>query len=151
MNTIRTFRNELDSFGYELPSPFTVAFDRTFERLWEDATRSNSDSNYPAFNVKKQDQDKFVIEMALAGFSRADLDIEISDGTLSVNSTNKPSENEQESTVLYKGIAKREFTRRFNLADDIVVKDASIKDGMLSINLEKVIPEGRRPRKISIN
>ena len=151
MNTIRTFRNALESFDSELLSPFTVGFDRTFDRLWDYANNSNSITNYPPYNVKKHENNKFVIEIALAGFSRSDLDIEVSDGILSISSVNKSAENEQDVSSLYQGIAKRQFTKRFSLADDIVVKEASIKDGMLFINLERVIPDERKPRKISIN
>ena len=151
MNTIRTFRNALESFDSELLSPFTVGFDRTFDRLWDYANNSNSITNYPPYNVKKHENNKFVIEIALAGFSRSDLDVEVSDGILSISSVNKSAENEQDVSSLYQGIAKRQFTKRFSLADDIVVKEASIKDGMLFINLERVIPDERKPRKISIN
>ena len=151
MNTIRTFRNALESFDSELLSPFTVGFDRTFDRLWDYANNSNSITNYPPYNVNKHENNKFVIEIALAGFSRSDLDVEVSDGILSISSVNKSAENEQDVSSLYQGIAKRQFTKRFSLADDIVVKEASIKDGMLFINLERVIPDERKPRKISIN
>ena len=151
MHTIRTFRNALESFDSELLSPFTVGFDRTFDRLWDYANHNNATTNYPPYNVKKHENNKFVIEIALAGFSRSDLDIEVSDGILSISSVNKSAENEQDVSSLYQGIAKRQFTKRFSLADDIVVKEASIKDGMLFINLERVIPDERKPRKISIN
>ena len=151
MNTIRTFRNALESFDSELLSPFTVGFDRTFDRLWDYANNSNSITNYPPYNVKKHENNKFVIEIALAGFSRSDLDIEVSDGILSISSVNKSAKNEPDVSALYQGIAKRQFTKCFSLADDIVVKEASIKDGMLCINLERIIPDERKPRKISIN
>ena len=151
MNTIRTFRNALESFDSELLSPFTVGFDRTFDRLWDYANHNNATTNYPPYNVKKHENNKFVIEIALAGFSRSDLDVEVSDGILSISSVNKSAESEQDVSSLYQGIAKRQFTKRFSLADDIVVKEASIKDGMLFINLERVIPDERKPRKISIN
>ena len=151
MHTIRTFRNALESFDSELLSPFTVGFDRTFDRLWDYANHNNATTNYPPYNVKKHENNKFVIEIALAGFSRSDLDVEVSDGILSISSVNKSAENEQDVSSLYQGIAKRQFTKRFSLADDIVVKEASIKDGMLFINLERVIPDERKPRKISIN
>ena len=151
MHTIRTFRNALESFDSELLSPFTVGFDRTFDRLWDYANHNNATTNYPPYNVKKHENNKFVIEIALAGFSRSDLDVEVSDGILSISSVNKSAENEQDVSSLYQGIAKRQFTKRFSLADDIVVKEASIKDGMLCINLERVIPDERKPRKISIN
>ena len=151
MNTIRTFRNALESFDSELLSPFTVGFDRTFDRLWEHANHCNSNTNYPPYNVKKHEQNKFVIEMALAGFNEADLDIEVSDGILSVSSVNKTNENDRGDETLYRGIAKRQFTKRFSLADDIKVNKASISDGMLLIDLERVIPDERKPRKIAIN
>lgn len=89
--------------------------------------------------------------MALAGFNEADLDIEVSDGILSVSSVNKKNENDQGNETLYRGIAKRQFTKRFSLADDIKVNKASISDGMLLIDLERVIPDERKPRKIAIN
>ena len=151
MNTIRTFRNALESFDSELLSPFTVGFDRTFDRLWDYANHNNSTTNYPPYNVKKNENNKFVIEMALAGFNRSDLDIEVSDGILTISSIDNSTGDEADSNTLYHGIAKRQFTKRFSLADDIIVKEASIKDGMLSIDLERVIPDERKPRKISIN
>ena len=89
--------------------------------------------------------------MALAGFSSSDLDIEVSDGILTVSSIDNSTGDDADGNTLYHGIAKRQFTKRFSLADDIIVKEASIKDGMLSINLERVIPDERKPRKISIN
>ena len=97
MNTIRTFRNALESFDSELLSPFTVGFDRTFDRLWDYANHSNSTTNYPPYNVKKHENNKFVIEIALAGFSSSDLDIEVSDGILSISSINKSAENESKT------------------------------------------------------
>ena len=112
MNTIRTFRNALESFDSELLSPFTVGFDRTFDRLWDYANHNNPTTNYPPYNVKKHENNKFVIEIALAGFSRSDLDVEVSDGILSISSVNKSAENEQDVSSLYQGIAKRQFTKR---------------------------------------
>ena len=126
----------------------SVGFDSFFNRLFDDAFNSGgSGTAYPPYNIRKVREYNYVIELALAGFTKDDLDVELTEGTLTVKSV--PKENEGDD-YLHHGIAKRVFTRRFNIADDVIVKGADLFNGLLKIELERVIPEEKRPRKIDI-
>ena len=111
-----------------------------------DTTR---DSGYPPYNIRKINEAQYVIEIALAGFSKEDIEVEVTEGNLTIRSKEEKETDEDESFV-HKGIAKRSFLRSFTLSDDIIVKGADLKDGMLIINLEKVIPDEKKPRLIQI-
>ena len=126
---------------------FSVGFDSVFDRFFDmDTTR---DSGYPPYNIRKINEAQYVIEIALAGFSKDDIEIELTEGNLAVRSKKEEETNGDDSFV-HKGIAKRSFLRSFTLSDDIIVKGADLKDGMLIINLEKVIPDEKKPRLIQI-
>ena len=126
---------------------FSVGFDSVFDRFFDmDTTR---DSGYPPYNIRKINEAQYVIEIALAGFSKDDIEIELTEGNLAVRSKKEEETNGDESFV-HKGIAKRSFLRSWTLSDDIIVKGADLKDGMLIINLEKVIPDEKKPRLIQI-
>ena len=126
---------------------FSVGFDSIFDRFFDmDLTR---DSGYPPYNIRKINEAQYVIEIALAGFSKDDIEVEVTEGTLTVRSKKEEETNGDESFV-HKGIAKRSFLRSWTLSDDIIVKGADLKDGMLIINLEKVIPDEKKPRLIQI-
>ena len=126
---------------------FSVGFDSIFDRFFDmDTTR---DSGYPPYNIRKINEAQYVIEIALAGFSKDDIEIEVTEGNLAVRSKKEEETNGDESFV-HKGIAKRSFLRSWTLSDDIIVKGADLKDGMLIINLEKVIPDEKKPRLIQI-
>ena len=127
----------------------SVGFDSFFNRLFDDAFPANGSGGYPPYNIRKMDDYSYVIELALAGFTKDDLDIELADGTLTVKSV--PKKDDESEKYLHHGIAKRVFTRRFNLADDVIVKGADLFNGLLKIELERVIPEEKRPRKIDID
>ena len=88
-----------------------------------------------------------MIELALAGFSKKDIEVEVADGLLTIRSV---KENDENDSNIYRGISYRKFNRKFTLADDIVVNDASLENGMLVISLERIIPEEKKPRKIEI-
>jgi molecular chaperone IbpA len=107
-------------------------------------------TGYPPYNIVRNDN-QFQIEMALAGVQEKDLDIEVAEGVLTV--AHEPAELDDESIgeFVHRGIAQRKFKRNFTLSDDIVVKGAKFENGMLYINLERVIPEEKKPRKIAIN
>ena len=107
------------------------------------------DTGYPPYNIRKIDETQYVIEIALAGFSKKDIEVEVTEGNLAIRSKEEKETNGDDSFV-HKGIAKRSFLRSFKLSDDIIVKGADLKDGMLIINLEKVIPEEKKPRLIQI-
>lgn len=127
----------------------SVGFDSFFNRLFDDAFLANSSQGYPPYNIRKVTDTEYAIEIALAGFTKDDLDIELADGTLTIKTV--PNENKNDESYLHHGIAKRVFTRRFNLADDVIVKGADLFNGLLKIELERVIPEEKRPRKIDID
>ena len=126
----------------------TVGFDTFFDRLFDmDSTR---DSGYPPYNIRKLNEVQYVIEVALAGFSKDDIEVEVTDGKLVIRSTEDKEGESKNDSFVHKGIAKRAFSRSFTLSDDIIVKGADLKDGMLNIELEKVIPEEKKPRLIPI-
>ena len=129
---------------------FSVGFDSIFDRFFDmDLTR---DTGYPPYNIRKIDETQYVIEIALAGFSKEDIEVEVTEGNLTVRSKKLEEKTEltSEDSYVHKGIAKRSFLRSWTLSDDIVVRGADLKDGMLIINLEKVIPDEKRPRLITI-
>tara|TARA_B110001454_G_scaffold200996_1_gene207056 strand:- start:187 stop:660 length:474 start_codon:yes stop_codon:yes gene_type:complete len=129
---------------------FSVGFDSIFDRFFDmDTTR---DSGYPPYNIRKINEAQYVIEIALAGFSKDDIEVEVTEGTLTIRSKKLEDQVElnSEDSYVHKGIAKRSFLRCWTLSDDMVVGGADLKDGMLVINLEKVIPDEKKPRLINI-
>ena len=138
-----------DPFSFStFPKQFntTVGFEPILKRLAEMAETMPKMQTYPPYNIKKVDENKYVIELAVAGFGRQDLELELQDGTLTV----KGSVNSEDGDYLYKGIAERAFTRQFTLADTVEVKNADLINGMLKIWLERFIPEEKKPKKINI-
>ena len=128
-------------------TPYAVGFDRVFDNLARYMDNTVSSTGFPPYNIRKDGDYGYVIEMALAGFSKKDIEVEVADGTLSVRSV---KENVDDDADLYRGIAYRKFNRKFTLADDVVVNDVSLQNGMLNINLERVIPEEKKPRLITV-
>ena len=127
----------------------SVGFDSFFSRLFDVDSGATASTGYPPYNIKKTGEYAYQIEMALAGFSKDELQVEVVDGSLSIKTV--PSEKEEEDDFLHRGIAKRQFSRRFTLSDDVVVKGADLYNGLLTIDLERVIPEEKKPRNIPIN
>lgn len=126
--------------------PFTVGYDRMFETLDKFTEHASRGTKYPPYNIVKHNDDLLEIEMAVAGFEREEIEIELADGTLTVKGA--PATEDKE--YVYKGIAARQFLHKFALADTIKVQGAELVNGMLRIRLENVIPEHRKPRKIEI-
>lgn len=135
------------SFG-NLPKQFntTVGFESIFKRLAEMSETMPKIPTYPPYNIKKIDENKYVIEMAVAGFGRQDIELELEDGKLTV----KGNVTADDGEYLFKGIAERAFTRQFTLADTVEVKNADLINGMLKIWLERFIPEEKKPKKIPV-
>ena len=127
----------------------TVGFDRLFDML-ENSSLGQSGENYPPFDLIKLGDNDFRIELAVAGFKPDELDITAQENVLIVSGRKKDESDEQASNYIYRGIATRSFERRFALADHIRVRGADMKDGLLSIELVREIPEAMKPRKISI-
>ena len=136
---------------FDIPSfdKFFVGYEPMLKRFEEaQTTLSKVIPNYPPYNIVKVDDNKYVIEMAVAGFGKHNLDLEFQDGSLVVSgSTTIGDENNQ---YLYKGIADRSFSRKFSLADTVEIKNAELVNGMLKIWLENIIPDSKKPKKIDI-
>ena len=130
-------------------TPYAVGFERQFNRLNDYARHQQQSTGFPPYNIRKTDEFIHVIEMALAGFSKEDIEVEVADGVLTVRSV-KESDNEADEWTLHRGISYRKFNRKFTLADDIVVNDAKLENGLLSIELEQIVPEEKKPRLIKI-
>ena len=129
-------------------SRFAVGFDNLFREMDKLQLNSTANSSYPPYNIVNVNDEQFFIEVAVAGFEEKDLDITLENGVLTV-AGNKTEEDEDRQYV-YKGIAMRNFTRTFRLADHIEVEGAELKNGLLVVNLKKLIPEELKPRKIEI-
>ena len=150
MTNLSTLRNALQAFDFNTVTPYAVGFDRQFDRLWDYATHQAESSGFPPYNIQKTEDYKFVIEMALAGFDKKDISVEVADGVLTIKSIKDKDTGATDEYTLYKGISKRNFTRKFTLADDIVVKGAKLENGMLTISLERIVPEEKKPRQITV-
>ena len=150
MTNLSTLRNALQAFDFNTVTPYAVGFDRTFDRLWDYATHQAESSGFPPYNIQKTEDFKFEIEMALAGFDKKDISVEVAEGVLTIKSIKDKDTGATDEFTLYKGISKRNFTRKFTLADDIIVNDAKLENGMLTISLERIIPEEKKPRQITV-
>ena len=137
------------SFGRNL-LPSTVGFDRLLSTLDEAINIPEKVlTSFPPYNIAKVSDDKYVIELAVAGFRKEELDLTLEDNKLTVQGNAKKDEDNSK-TYYHRGIALRNFTRVFTLADTVVVKSADLVDGLLVIELENIIPENKKPRKISL-
>ena len=150
MTNLSTLRNALQAIDYNHMTPYAVGFDRTFDRLFDYVTHQAESTGYPPYNIQKTEDYKFEIEMALAGFDKKDIEIEVAEGVLTVKSLKDKDTGATDDYTLYKGISQRNFTRKFTLADDIVVKGAELNNGMLTINLERIVPEEKKPQLIEV-
>jgi len=135
----------MNVINWEPYKPFTVGFDSILDRLMDINTES---PNYPPYNIRKIDSLNYVVEMAIAGFGKSDINIEYADNTMTVKSIKK--DKTEDKDILHKGISQRSFIRSFALADDMVVKDAKLENGLLSIHIEKIVPEEKKPKTIDI-
>lgn len=140
-----------DVFGNDLFKDFNkfyIGFDNQFNKLAKihDDIASKNIPNYPPYNIRKVDNDNYILELAVAGFSKQDIDITVEEDNLIIkgNSTEVDSGN-----FVFKGIANRSFTRSFALGD-LKIQNASLVNGMLEVTLERIIPEHKKPRKIEI-
>lgn len=124
--------------------PFFIGFDKMLDKL---ASATPGQTNYPPYNIIKTEDNKYELELAIAGFAREDIEIEVKDGVLSIEGR---KDIEEGKNYLHKGISARAFRRQFTLADTIVVKGADLADGILTVELENIIPEEKKPKKIEI-
>ena len=127
--------------------PFSVGFDDLFDHF-NNQLEIKQTVSYPPYNINRIDDLNYQIEMALAGFSKKDIEIKYADNQLTIKSVD--SDDKVEKETLHRGISKRKFSRTFTLAEDMKVNGAELKDGMLLIELEKIVPEEKKPRTIDI-
>ena len=128
-------------------TPYAVGFDRVFDTLNRYVDNNVQSTGFPPYNIRKEGDYNYVIEMALAGFGKEDIQVEVAENTLSIRSV---KENPKDDATQYRGISYRRFERKFTLADDLVVNSANLENGMLYIDLERVVPEEKKPRLIEV-
>ena len=135
--------------------PLSIGFDDVFnhfESMFDHQIDTLNVSNYPPYNIVKSGKNKYDIEIALAGFNKKDIDVNVEDGMLTIETKKeeKASEKDEDGEVLHKGISKRYFKRSFSIANDVEVKGAELKDGLLRVSMEKIIPESKKLKIINV-
>ena len=134
--------------------PVSVGFDSIFDHFEK---MFDSDDcfrfpliNYPPYNIVKTGSYTYNIEVALAGYNKKAISVEYADGVLTIKSIKEEKSDDKKDGVIHKGIAKRYFSKSFTIADDVKIEDAELKDGLLKIYLMKIVPEGKKPKKITV-
>ena len=134
--------------------PFSIGFDDMFDQF-ENMLGNGAmtlQSNYPPYNIRKTGKENYAIEVALAGFSKNDVEVEFEDNLLTVKTkqVNKSDDKSLDGEIIHKGISQRQFARSFTIADDIKVSGAELKDGLLTISCERIVPEHKKKKLIQI-
>ena len=137
----------LATHPFDRVKTYSIGFDRMLDTLFDENV---STTNYPPYNIVKVSDSEYAIQIAIAGFSKDDVEIETKENTLTVKSVDKKEELVDDVEYLHKGISNRSFTRSFTVADDVVVKGATFENGLLNVELERIIPEEKKPRLIKI-
>jgi molecular chaperone IbpA len=140
--------NTMRNFDFAPLYRSTVGFDQIANLMDRVLTAETATPSYPPYNIEKLDDDAYRISIAVAGFSEADLHVEVRDKSLIVAA--RKADEDSDKTYLHRGIATRAFERRFHLADHVVVTGATHADGMLHIEMERQVPEALKPRRIQI-
>tara|TARA_B100000524_G_scaffold248227_1_gene133396 strand:+ start:10 stop:438 length:429 start_codon:yes stop_codon:yes gene_type:complete len=140
-------QNNLTTIDRNRLTPFTVGFEQLFDKLYG---IENTSHGFPPYNINKNDEYSYTIEMALAGYNKKDITIELAEGELSISSEKNDEYIEEHTSLIHKGISNKNFMRKFTLSDEVKVDSAEMKDGMLYIQLKREIPEHRKPKSISI-
>ncbi len=135
--------------------PVSVGFDSIFDHfgsMWDDDFMSDIQPSYPPYNIVKSGKNTYDIEVALAGFNKKDINVEVENGMLTIETKkeDKTSEKDKDGEILHKGISKRYFKRSFTIANDVKVKGAELKDGLLRVSMEKIIPEEMKLKTIDV-
>ena len=142
---------DLEKFGKFFVGSDKIA--QKFQETVDHIQKTASNINYPPFNLKKTDENVYVVELAVAGFGKQDVELTLEDNKLVIKgqtTLDTVSQDGIEAQYLHKGIADRAFTRTFSLADNVVVNNAQMINGILKIWLEHIIPEDKKPKKIDI-
>ncbi len=134
--------------------PFSIGFDDMFEQFENMLGNGNlsMQSNYPPYNIRKTGKDTYSIEIALAGFNKKDVEVEFEDNLLTVRTKqiNKSEDKSEDGEIIHKGISQRQFARSFTIADDVKIGGAELKDGLLKIACERILPDHKKKRLIDI-
>ena len=135
--------------------PLSVGYDdifSNFERMFGHQMDTISVPNYPPYNIIKTGKHTYDIQVALAGYGKKDIDVSFEDSILTVKSVKDKDTKEVEENdgIIHKGIAKRNFTKSFTIAEDVEIKGAELKDGLLSVSMERIIPDHKKARTINI-
>ena len=141
-NTLSLFNENFNKL-----TPYAVGFDRMFDNLNRYVDNNQQSHGFPPYNIRKEGDYNYVIEMALAGFGKEDIQVEIAESILSIRSV---KENSEDDETQYRGISFRRFERKFTLSDDLVVNNANLENGMLYIDIERIVPEEKKPRLIEV-
>ena len=135
--------------------PFTVGFDEMFDHfdhMVDHLPHMTAANNYPPYDIVKTGSLTYDIQVALAGYSKKDISVNFEDNILKIESVKSKEEKEVEDNdgVLHQGIARRSFSKSFTIAEDVEIKGAELKDGLLRVSLEKIVPDHRKARTINI-
>jgi molecular chaperone IbpA len=141
--------NRLTTLDLNKLTPYAVGFDRVFDDMFRYIEHNTNSTGYPPYNIVR-DGDKFQIEIALAGIAKEDLEITVADGVLTIEHNPEGEVEPKGWQWLHKGISQRKFKRNFTLSDDVVVNGSRMENGMLFIELERIVPEEKKPRTIEI-
>jgi len=146
-------KNQLSIFNQL--RPVTVGFDNVFdhfERMFNDDFFNVPNVNYPPYNIVKTGANEYNVEVALAGFSRDDVSVEFAEGILTIKSKDRTESNkkDEDGNIIHKGISKRYFSKSFTVSDDVEIKGAELKDGLLTVSMERIVPESKKARVIEI-
>jgi len=132
--------------------PLSVGFDDVFDHFESmfDSDFRLPTVNYPPYNIVKTGTNKYDIKVALAGFSKKDIDVSVENGVLTIESKVEEKDKDEDGNTIYKGISKRYFKRSFTIADDVEINGAELKDGLLKVSMEKIVPESKKLKTIEI-
>jgi molecular chaperone IbpA len=128
----------------------TIGFDRLADML-DSASQFDTGVSYPPYNIERTDENHYRISLAVAGFAEKDMTVEVKEGVLTVQGKRETEKENQTQHYLYQGIAGRSFERRFQLAENVEVRGAKLENGLLHIELERLVPEEKKPRRVTIN
>ena len=146
--------NKLPSIFNQL-RPVSVGFDNIFdhfERMFDDNDEffRTPTSSFPFYNIAKTGDTTYNIEVALAGFGKKDVKVDYADNLLTIKSVKEVKDSKESNGVIHRGIAKRYFSKAFTIADDVEIKGAELKDGLLKVSLNKILPDAKKPRSIEV-
>ena len=133
--------------------PITVGFDDMFdhfEYMMDDSFFGRSVANFPPYNIVKTGENTYDVELALAGFNKKDIEVEYKENLLTVKSKKQEETKDEDGNVIHRGISKRMFSKSFTIANDVEVKGAELKDGLLKVSMERIIPEHKKAKLIDI-